>query len=128
MSDQVIFEVRLYSPRWGIEDVYQIELTHAQMKFIRPSTQAVCSWHERSDLTWSAGDSIFLGNPLLHILENDYIYPPSIFIRALEAAWKAWRNGTLKDKKVEAEFLQLCEWVNKASRRKPRTKFWRSVF
>lgn len=128
MSNKVNFEVMLYSPRWGTEDAYQIELTHKQMIFKRPTTQAVCSWNDGTDPAWSGGSTTYMGNPLLLMLENDYIYPPSIFIRAVESAWKAWRRGELKDKKVETELTQLCSWVNKMSKRKPRTKFWRSVF
>lgn len=129
MSEQTCFEVHLYSPRWGREDTYEIKLDREQMiiKGVGAGKTVLCSWIEGRDLKWSEqiGDT---GNPLEKILKKDSIYPPSVFVRALEQAWIAWRDGTLDDQKVSQEVQELCEWVNEVSRRKPKTDFWRNKF
>ena len=127
MSDQICFEVRLYSPRWGHEDTYEIKLDGEQMRVEGVNRTAECSWVEGRDPKWS-GYNETIGNPLEEILKNDSIYPPTVFIRALEYAWMAWRDGTLDDQKVLQEVQQLCEWVNEVSRSKPKTDFWQKIF
>ena len=129
MSDQTIFEVSFYSPRWGHEDTYEIKLDREQMRVKGQGVNktVVCSWVEGSDPKWS-GHIEGIGNPLEKILKKDSIYPPSVFVRALEQAWIAWRDGTLDDQKISQEVQELCEWVNEVSRRKPKTDFWRNKF
>jgi hypothetical protein len=127
MSDQTSFDVRLYSPRWGHEDKYEIKLDRDQMRIEGVHESAVCSWVEGGDPKWSGygeGD----GNPLEKILENDKIYPPTVFVWALEYAWRAWRDGRLDDQQIQEEVQQLCEWVNQVSRTRPKTNFWRGAF
>ena len=126
MSDQISFKVRLYSPRWGHEDTYEIKLDSEQMR-VESGKTAECSWLEGTDPKWS-GYNETIGNPLEKILENDSIYPPTVFIRALEYAWMAWRDGTLDDQKVLQEVQQLCQWVNEVSQSQPKTDFWRKIF
>ncbi len=127
MSDQTSFKVRLYSPRWGHEDTYEIKLGRQQMRIEHSSKTAVCSRVEGGDPKWS-GYSENIGNPLVNILENDSIYPPTVFVRALEISWIAWRDGRLDDEKLQQEVQQLCVWVNEVSLSKPKTDFWRGVF
>jgi hypothetical protein len=127
MSDQTSFEVQLYSPRWGHEDTYEIQLDREQMRVKGVNKTAVCSWVEGRDPKWS-GYNESIGNPLEKILENDSIYPPTVFIRAMEYAWMAWRDGTLDDQKVLQEMQQLCEWVNEVSSSKPKPTFGRGCF
>ena len=124
MSDQTSFEVRLYSPRYGHEDTYEIKLDREQMNVKANGKTATCSWVEGKDLKWS-GYSESSGNPLEEILENDRIFPPTVFVRALEYAWIAWRDGILDDQKISQEVQELCEWVNEVSHGKPQTDFWR---
>ena len=129
MSDRAIFQVKLHSPRWGTQDVYEFQFERKQMKIekVGSLSHAVCSWIEKSDPVWS-GPNELMGHPLVSILENDSIYPPTIFLRALVYAWQAWRNSELKDEQVQAEITVLCEWLNKVSESKPKTEFWQDKF
>ena len=52
MSDQTSFEVRLYSPRYGHEDTYEIKLDGEQMCVKGFGKTATCSWVEGKDLTY----------------------------------------------------------------------------
>lgn len=67
-------------------------------------------------------------NPVELTLENDSIYPPTVFVRALQAAWIAWRMHELQDDEVASEMSTLCEWLNLVSKNKPKTAFWKKVF
>ena len=127
MSDQTSFEVQICSPRWGHEDSYKIKFEREQMRIEFINKTAVCSWVESRDPKWSGNDEN-IGNPLEKMLETDSIYPPTVFIQALESAWRAWRDGKLADQTCQEEVRQLCEWVNEVSRSKPKTAFWQSVF
>lgn len=127
MSDQSSFEIRIYSPRWGHEDTYKIKLDRQQMRIDGVMKHAVCSWVEDRDPKWS-GHNEGVGNPLENILENDSIYPPTVFVRAIEYAWTEWRDGNLNDQQVQDELQKLCEWVNEVSRSKPKTSFWQKMF
>ena len=72
MSDQTSFEVKLFSPRWGHEDVYQVQLNRNQMSVSvgGVGVKAVCSWVENLDPEW-LGYSDSIGNPLENILRNE---------------------------------------------------------
>ena len=67
MSDQTNFEVRLYSPRWGHEDAYHMQLERHQLSVRVMGNRAVCSWVEGFDPEW-LGHSGGSGNPLEKIL------------------------------------------------------------
>jgi hypothetical protein len=127
MSDQTSFEVRIYSPRWGHDDAYTIKLERDHMEIKGINKDALCSWVEGKDPKWS-GYNENTGNPLENILKNDSIYPPTVFVRALEHLWMAWRDGTLDDQKAEKEVQELFDWVNETTRSRPKSEFWRSVF
>ena len=88
---------------------------------------AACSWVEGTEPKWS-GYNESIGNPLEQIFENDSIFPPTVFVRALEYAWQAWKDCILNDQKISQEVQELCEWVNGVSRTKPQTDFWRKMF
>jgi hypothetical protein len=128
MADQTSFKLELYSPRWGREDVYEIELNREQMRILNRHNMetAVCSWVENGDPEWSGYESP--ANPLEGLLERDSIYPPSVFIGALESAWKAWRDGALSNEQIRSEIQELFHWVNLVTQNKPKTEFWRHKF
>jgi hypothetical protein len=127
MSDQTSFEVLLYSPRWGHEDTYEIKLNREKMNVKAVNKTAACSWVEGRDPKWS-GYNESIGNPLEQILENDSIFPPTVFVRALEYAWQAWRDCIINDQKISQEVQELSEWVNGVSHTRPQTDFWRKMF
>lgn len=128
MSDRFTFQVSLFSPRWGTQDVYEFQLERKQMRIEKGGTfYAICSWVEKRDPEWSGPDK-FERHPLVSILENDSIYPPTVFARAVVYAWRAWRSNELSDEQIQVEIAELCEWVNRISESKPKTDFWRSKF
>lgn len=131
MSDRTAFQATLHSPRSGTDDPYDFDINRRQMKIekVGSMSNAVCTLAEGRDPTWSSSERSFInGHPLIHILENDTIYPPSIFTRALEHAWSAWRNNELTDAQLQAEIEQLFKWVDTTTASMPRTDFWRRIF
>jgi hypothetical protein len=117
-----IVKLDIFSPRWGREDTYTVELkqdfmeiSSAQMK------KAKATWDESSDPVWS-------GESLEDIMNNDKIYPPSKTRDLFERAWKAWRDGELNDEKVKQEFQHVAGWINVTSRSQPESDFWRKYF
>lgn len=127
MSGQINFEVDVYSSRWGHTDVYAINLNRDHMRIGRTGKTAICSWVGDRDPKWS-GDYENIGNPLIEILENDSVYPPTVLVRALEHSWMAWRDGTLGDQELQKEVQELFQWVNVVSKSKPNTEFWQKTF
>ena len=129
MSDLAKFQVELFSPRWGRVDIYEFQLSRDRMRVEKTGSLsfAVCSWIEGRDPLWSGSDKM-KGDPLGAILENDSIYPPSIFVRALTFAWLAWRDSELNNEQAEAEVKVLSEWLNVISQSRPKTDFWRRKF
>ncbi len=128
MSDINCFQVSIYSPRWGHDDTYSFELERTQMKIESGvNKHAVCSWIENSDPKWS-GYRDKTDNPLLSILKNDGIYPPTIFVWALQRIWQDWRNDELDNDQVESEVNALCKWLNEVSKGKPSTDYLRGLF
>jgi hypothetical protein len=127
MSDETSFDVRIFSPRWGHEDTYQINVSRDHLRFTGVGKGAECNWIEGRDPKWSGYNDI-IGNALENILANDSVYPPTVFVRAIESAWRAWRDGTLDNAQLETELGVLCEWLNTITKAKPTTKFWIGVF
>ncbi len=128
MSDEYSFDVILYSPMWGTNNIYKIHLELKQMRIDKDHANfAICYWSDLQEAIWT-GSTIVKYQPLVTILENDEIYPPTVFIRALEFAWRSWRNHELDDEQVKDEIIRLCEWVDTISRSQPKTKYWMRVF
>lgn len=126
MSNPFSVKVQVYSPKWGHEDTYEIVFEGQRMQFRGIMKQAECLWVENDNPTWSGhGDT--RGNPVENILENDKVYPPSGFVRALEYAWMEWRNGGLNDEQAQLELQELFDWLNTASQSQPSTDFWRRM-
>lgn len=127
MSDIARFEAVLHSPRCGLDRTCSLRLEREKATFGLDAKTATCSWPEGSDPIWS-GYAPGRGNPVEEILENDKIYPPTIFVRALEYAWEAWRDGRLDVEAAQREMGELCKWVNDMTDNRPRTNFWRMTF
>jgi hypothetical protein len=127
MSENVEFNVHLYSPRYRTIDIYIFDLTKSMMVINKGLGKAICTWSEKSNPIWSSPIAT-RANPLISILENEGIYPPTVFIRAVEYAWLAWRNNELDDTEIQEEFTKLFEWVDNSSKTRPLTEFWKSKF
>ena len=78
-------------------------------------------YRENPDPEWS-------GHDLIETLENYSVYPPAIFPRLIEHAWLSWRRGDLNAAELQEELDVLAEWLNEASKTKPKTEFWRGYF
>lgn len=117
----VTVELRIYTPRWGHEDTYEFTLQQDDLLIRQGIKTARLVWQDNLDPKWE-------GESLTSILGNDSIYPPEVFDRCIEYAWKAWRNGDLSDAQVEQELLLLGEWLNTVTHHKPRSDFWRGYF
>jgi len=127
MLEQIKFNIAIYSPRWGHDDSYRFEINKHRMKIRNAGKEAICLWVEGHDPKWSGHDSL-TGNPLQNILENDSIYPPSIFVSALTSAWEAWRMDDIDSDQLKSEISELCNWLNVVSTNRPKSEFWRMIF
>jgi hypothetical protein len=127
MAREISFTVSVFSPRWGHDDIYTIRLSEEKMEIASVPKSAICSKKENGDCIWS-GYNERTGNPLVRIFQNDSVYPPSVFISAMESAWAAWLNNRLDDIQAEEELKELFEWLNVVSKSKPRSDFWTGIF
>lgn len=114
-------ELRIFSPRWGHEDTYSVELEQDFMEIKMHARKARATWKDLSDPEWS-------GESILGIMQNDSIYPPSITQDLFEHAWKSWRNREVSDQELNEELQLLAEWLNTITNAKPRSDFWRKYF
>lgn len=114
-------ELQIYSPRWGHDDTYEVTLTRDALVIALGPRSATCTWRDNLDPEWGE-------ESLEDILRNDSIYPPSIFPRLLEHAWRSWRDGDLDDAAVDTALKALADWLNGITRTKPDSGFWRKYF
>ncbi len=122
MSETIV-ELRIFSPRWGHEDTYEIVLTSdsLEIKTPHPSAIAKCNYRERLDSEW-------VGTDLFSTLRNDAIYAPAVLLEMFVHAWLAWRSNELDDNGVKRELEAIADWLNVISKAKPSTDFWRGYF
>ncbi len=114
-------KLNIFSPRWGHEDTYGVNLTENEMLITQGGRTAKCTSNGESDPIWSI-------EPLEKILNNDHIYPPSELEDLLEYAWQAWKDGKLTDAEVDTELQAVANWINTMTKAKPNTTFWSSYF
>jgi hypothetical protein len=120
--------LNLYSPRWGHDDRYTFKFDENEIyASMGGPKEAICIRNEKGTLIWS-GHNQNIGNPLLNILSDDSIFPPTIFIKAIIYAWDSWRDGELSDDQLKSELELLTNWVNVVSRSKPNSDYWISQF
>ncbi len=112
---------QIFSPRWGHNDTYELELTPEAMSISMGARKSKCVWQEGRDPQWE-------GEPLESILRNDSIYPPSVLPSLLEHLWKSWRNSELTDAQAQSELNAVADWLNSITTAKPKTAFWRKYF
>lgn len=114
-------ELRIFSPRWGHEDTYMVQLEQDFMEIAMQTRIARADWSENTDPQWS-------GESLERIMRNDSIYPPSVMQSLFEHAWRSWRNGEIPSEDVDTELQSLAEWLNTITRSKPNSEFWSRYF
>ena len=119
--DHTSAEMRIYSPRWGQEDTYDLELSRESLIITHGPSKATCAWRENLDPQWG-------GDSLERMLTNDSIYPPSILQRLLAHAWLSWRSNEMDDNALQEELNAVADWLNATTRAKPSTEFWRRFF
>ncbi|WP_305845229.1 hypothetical protein [Photobacterium leiognathi] len=116
-----IVDLDVFSPRWGRNDVYSVELRQDCMTISMSVRKATAKWVENCDPEWS-------GENIQRIMNNDGIYPPEIIQDLFERAWKAWRNGDLSDQQVDNELKLIADWINVVTKHKPDSAFWNKYF
>ncbi|WP_367303892.1 hypothetical protein [Burkholderia multivorans] len=115
----VTFE--LFSPRWGHNDRYTVELDRDHMEISMDARSARAQHRANLDPEWS-------GEPIEDILLNDSIAAPDDLQGMFEFVWRSWRDGELSDEEAAAEIHVLADWINAITAAKPRTDFWRRYF
>lgn len=126
MSKEVY--LNFYSPRWGHDDRYTFKFDENEIyASMGGPKEARGVRNKNGTISWS-GHNAGTGNPLLNILSDDSIYPPSVFIDAINYAWESWIAGELSDEQLESELILLVNWVNIVSKNKPDSEYWISQF
>ncbi|MFI8978881.1 hypothetical protein [Ectopseudomonas khazarica] len=118
---KITVDLEIFSPRWGHEDTYTVQLTRDFMEIKMPPRVSRATWIENQDPEWS-------GESIQRIMNNDNIYPPEITQDLFEHVWKEWRNGDINDQQAEAELQEIAKWINAVTRAKPDTEFWNKYF
>lgn len=125
-SFQATFNV--FSPRWGHESPYSVLMTPAKMQISTQATKlAIFEETEDGEPEWSGYDHR-TGNPLMKILENDSIYPPSLVPMALEGAWEKWREGGASDDELREGLRALFDWIDQTAKNTPKSAVFQGVF
>ena len=123
--EAIKIDLNIYSPRWGHDDRYTVNLQKDSMIISQAARSAKCEWQENQDPKWSKE---FNKNSLEAIMNNDSIYPPSILPSMFEQVWKSWRNGELDENEAKIELEALATWLNTITKAKPNTSFWSKYF
>lgn len=84
---------------------------------------AKCKWVEKRDPIWTGSDD----DPYKLFTEYS-IYPQTIFLDALEYAWRNWRVDEISDSDLENESGSLFDWIDGSNKLKPGSDFWRKCF
>ena len=114
-------DLDIYSPRWGHNDKYSVELDRDFMEITLQARTSRATWRDNLDPEWS-------GESIQEIMNNDSIYPPEITQDLFEHAWKEWRDGTINDQEVEQELKEVATWINEVTKSKPKSDFWNKYF
>lgn len=114
-------DLELYSPRWGHDDTYRVDLQPDVMTITMQVRKATCTYQPNADPVWT-------GEPLSKILRNDSIPPLEQLTNLLEHAWLAWRGGEINDAEVAGELQLLADWINTITKNKPGSPFWKRYF
>jgi hypothetical protein len=117
----------VYSPRWGHTDRYEVVLTQAEMRVTQGMNSAVCTRPDGNDPEWS-GYGGTDRNPLMSMFSNDCIYAPEIVPRAMEWAWRRWRDEAVTDDELRSGLKELFAWIDQTARGRPAGILWNGAF
>ena len=109
------FYVTVFSPRWGRDDRYTIEIKENGFSLYLDHRGAE---YDSNTGKWS-GYNEEHGNPLLNLLHNDHIYTHEILSSALVWVWEKWKNSEIDDAEVKSAFKELFDWVNGGTKARP---------
>lgn len=104
------FEFRVYTQRWGHDDVYHL-------------TRTANGWRVRHH---RVGDCDKQGQPSLFVfLNHDFVNYPARLGSYLESLWDAAQEQGLSPKQVQDALTELGTWVSACERNAPRGEFAR---
>ncbi len=135
MKEPVSVTVNLYSPRDGrnVELWFDITADKIEASTHGQGKHATCRWDDSAlfwrgyhceSVNWDNEPSPTTHNALLNIIENEYVYPPTVFVGMLEGAWCKWRDGIVTDAQLSEELPKLFDWLNELTQIQP-DDFWR---
>lgn len=121
-DEQYTLSINLFSPRFGHNDKYKIEIEDNKVSFFRTRLKtAVCQWSSERGWTWEK-------LPIYDILSNNAIYPPHTFQKRLIYIFEAIRLGELPTSEAQKIVDEIADWVNLTTHNKPKHEFWDGVF
>lgn len=105
MSEKTKFEFRVYSARWGHDDVYTILCTEDGWNVSHVAINGPC----KPD-----------GSPVLYKnLDQDSIAYPEAMKSDMEYIWEKHKDGTLSAAEVQEKLNLLAQWVEATAAARP---------
>jgi hypothetical protein len=99
------FEIRIFSPRWGHEDVYNLKRTNSGWELGGTTKRGSCD---------------FSGHPFLYqTMRNDLVEYPASLPSYLKYLWYSAKEKGLTKEEVQEALDLLAGWVRSVSRTKP---------
>ena len=98
----VIFNISFFSPRWGRNDTYTFQIEQQEILITAENGMKAKCVENENGFKWT-GDKAYLGNPLVKIMENDYIENASNFLENLMYFWTKWKNNEISNEDFENE-------------------------
>lgn len=118
----MIFEINIFSPRWGHDDTYIISVDANQLRITATgSRNAVCIYTYNNvsgnTFTW---DSNY--ESLIRIFRNDSIVAPENILETIEYNWSSLINKRITEQEFQDNFNLLATWISNISKTKPNFK------
>jgi hypothetical protein len=125
MSKKVEFEIEVDSPRIGGKKVYGFDFTTSHL-IIKGNVEVKCQYIDDTiEPVWSGGIQV---NPFVQLLQDENVFPPLNFIKAIEIVWKDWISNNITDIQLESEIKVLIDWLNIITKTKPGNYYWADKF
>ncbi|WP_345687607.1 hypothetical protein [Novipirellula caenicola] len=117
---------QIFSPRWGHEDAYSVRLTKSSFEVSLNTKHAKCEFDPCGEVVWT-GHAEGVENPMLNIMSDDFIYPPTVVPEAIEWLLREYRDGKISDDDAKVALSDLFSWIDETARAKP-TGVWTSYW